>query len=78
MMKILKVKRLKVPVDGICEVADILAENGITNSLVGSNDDASKVFIEVSYAKDENQFIHEINDVIEEYEDDEEDEDEDE
>ena len=76
-MKTIKVQELGVPVDAMAEVAEILCENGITNSITGVDDDLTLVFVEVEYEKEEKQFIHDIEDVIEEYLEEKDDEDDD-
>ena len=76
-MRTIKVKELKVPVDAMAEVAQIIAENDITNSITGVDNDLTTVFIEVSYENEEKEFIKDIVDVIKEYRDESDDEEDD-
>ena len=68
-MRTIKVKELKVPVDAMAEVAQIISENDITNSITGVDDDLTTVFVEVNYENEEKEFIKDIVDVIKEYRD---------
>ena len=68
-MKTIKLKELEVPVDAMAEVAEILAENEITNTITGVDDDHEVIFIEVEFGKEEKEFIHEIERVIEDHRD---------
>lgn len=78
-MKTIKVKELEVPTGAMPEVVDILIDNEMDNSLTGTDDDHDFIYLEVSYDKDDDDqkaAIHEIEDIIADYEDDDEDEDE--
>ena len=68
-MKTIKVKELEVPVDAMAEVAEILTENEITNTITGVDDDHEFIIIEVEFGKEEKEFIHEIEVVIEDHRD---------
>ena len=68
-MKTIKVKELEVPVDAMAEVTEILTENEITNTITGVDDDHEVIFIEVEFGKEEKEFIHEIERVIEDHRD---------
>lgn len=68
-MKTIKVKELEVPVDAMAEVAEILTENEITNTITGVDDDHEVIFIEVEFGKEEKEFIHVIERVIEDHRD---------
>ncbi len=79
-MKTIKVKELEVPVGAMPEVVDLLTENELDNSLTGTDDDHELIYLEVSYDKDDDDqkaAIHEIEDIIADYEDDYDEEDED-
>ena len=76
-MRTIKVKELKVPVDAMAEVAQIISENDITNSITGVDDDLTTVFVEVNYENEEKEFIKDIVDVIKEYRDENDDEEDD-
>ena len=81
-MKTNKVKEFEVPVDAMGDVAEIITVNELENTITGVDEDGEFVYVEVRYekeAEDEQEAIHEIHDVIDNYEDedggDEEDED---
>jgi hypothetical protein len=72
-------KELNVPTAVIVEVADLLLDNEITNDIVGTDPDNDELIIEVEYEKEQRDIIHQIEDVIadfEESEDEEENDDE--
>ena len=72
-------KELNVPSAVIVEVADLLLDNEITNDIVGTDPDNDELIIEVEYEKEQREIIHQVEDVIadfEESEDEEENEDE--
>jgi predicted HAD superfamily phosphohydrolase YqeG len=72
-MKTIKVKELEVPVAVIAEVAEILGDNGIKNRILGVDEDLDNILIEIEYDKDdeyERQTVHDIDDVINDYEED--------
>ncbi len=78
-MKTLRVVELEVPVGAMPEVVDILIDNEMDNSLTGTDDDHDLIYMEVSYDKDDadqKKAIHEIEDIIADYEDDDEEDDE--
>lgn len=78
-MKTIKVKELEVPTGAMPEVVDILIDNDLDNSLTGTDDDHDFIYLEVSYDKDDGDqkaAIHEIEDIIADYEDDDEEDDE--
>jgi len=68
-MKTIKVKELEVPLEAMGDVASILTENEITNSITGTDDDHEIVFIEVQFDKDEKDVIREIEEAISDYAD---------
>lgn len=75
-MKTIKVKELEVPVGVIAEVAEILGDNGIKNRILGVDEYLDNILIEIEYDKDdedERQTVHDIDDVINDYDDEEED-----
>lgn len=75
-MKTIKVKELEVPVGAMPQVVDILMENDLDNSLTGTDVDHDFIYLEVSYDKDDDDqkaAIHEIDDIIANYEDDDDD-----
>jgi hypothetical protein len=79
-MKTIKVKELEVPVGAMPEVVDLLMENELDNSLTGTDEDHDFIYLEVSYNKDDDDqkaAIHEIEDIIADYEDEDDEEDED-
>lgn len=79
-MKTLRVMELEVPVGAMPEVVDLLMENELDNSLTGTDEDHDFICLEVSYDKDDDDqkaAIHEIEDIIADYNDDDDEEDED-
>jgi len=79
-MKTLRVVELEVPVGAMPEVVDIPIDNEMDNSLTGTDDDHDLIYMEVSYDKDDadqKKAIHEIEDLIADYNDDDEEEDDD-
>ena len=66
-MKTIKVKELEVPIEVIAEVAELLTDNDITNTITGVDEDHEVLFMEVEYEKEDNQVIHDIEDVIEDF-----------
>lgn len=75
-MKTIKVKELEVPIEVIAEVAELLTDNDITNTITGVDEDYEVLFMEVEYEKEDNQVIHDIEDVIEDFHADDADDDE--
>ncbi|MEO6251730.1 MAG: hypothetical protein ABIO79_00370 [Ferruginibacter sp.] len=69
-MKTIKVKELEVPIEVIAEVAELLTDNDITNTITGVDEDYEILFMEMEYEKEDNQVIHDIEDVIEDFNED--------
>ena len=59
---------LSVPAGAIVEVADVLLENEISNQIIGTDADEDTVILEVQYEKEQREVIHEVEDIIAEYE----------
>ena len=73
-------KELEVPASAIAEVAGLIAEHGLTATIMGPHDEIDDaILIEVEYSTDEREAVHELEDFIEDQweEIDEDDEDED-
>lgn len=72
-------KELNVPVAAIIEVANVLLENEIINDIVGTEPYKDELIIEVQYDKEQREIIHQVEDIIADYEesDDEEEEEDD-
>lgn len=73
-MKTIKIREFEVPTDIIAEVADIIAANELNNKITGTDEEQTVVFVEVHYDKDnddEKQAVHDIDDVINDYDDEE-------
>jgi hypothetical protein len=66
-MRSIKVKELEVPLEAMGDVAAILSENEITNTITGADDDHEIVLVEVQYEKDEKEVISEIEEIISDY-----------
>ena len=64
---------IKVPSDLMPEVADLIEENEIDNSIMGTDDEL--IVISVSYHEKDRSIIMEILELIEDYDDDDEDDD---
>jgi len=64
---------IKVPSDLMLEVADLIEENEIDNSIMGADDEL--IVISVSYHEQDRSIIMEILELIEDYDDDDEDDD---
>lgn len=78
-MKTIRVKEFEVPVGAMGDVAGIISDNELENTITGVDEDGEIVFVEVRYEKgieEEQAAIHEIQDAIDNYDDDEEEEDE--
>jgi hypothetical protein len=73
-MKTIKIREFEIPTDIITEVADIIAANDLNNKITGTDEEQTVVFVEVHYDKDdeaERQAVHDIDDVINDYDDEE-------
>ena len=78
-MKTIKVKEFEVPVGAMGDVAGIITDNDLVNTITGVDEDGEFVYVEVRYGKGEEEeqaAIHEIQDVIDNYEDDDEEDEE--
>ena len=60
-------KELEVPLGALIEVSDILIENGISNEITGTDEDEDTVTLEVSFTKEERDIIHEVEDLISDF-----------
>ena len=60
-------KELEVPLGALIEVSDILIENGISNEITGTDEDEDTVTLEVSFTKEERDIIHEVEDLINDF-----------
>lgn len=79
-MKTIKVKEFEVPVGAMGDVAGIITDNDLVNTITGVDEDGELVYVEVRYekgAEEEQAAIHEIQNAIDNYEDDEDEEEED-
>ena len=54
-MRTIKVKELKVLVDAMAQVAQIITKNDITNCITGVDDDLTTVFVEISYENEDEE-----------------------
>mgnify|MGYP000435058676 FL=1 len=78
-MRTVKIREFEIPVSAMPEVAEILEESELENSITGTDEDHEVIVVEVSYDKDdedERTAIHAIGDVIADHEDDDEDDEE--
>ncbi|NLR80951.1 hypothetical protein [Chitinophaga eiseniae] len=69
---------MNIPVGALIEVADVLLENEITNNITGTNEEEDELVIEVQYEKEQREAIHQIEDIIADYEEEEDEDEEDE
>jgi hypothetical protein len=72
-MKTIRVKEFEVPVGVMGDVAGIITDNELENTITGVDEDGDFVYVEVRYEKgveEEQEAIHEIQDVIDNYEED--------
>ena len=60
-------KELEVPLGVLIEVSDILIENGISNEITGTDEDEDTITLEVSFTKEERDIIHEVEDLISDF-----------
>lgn len=70
-------KELNVPAGVIAQVAEVIIENEIVHEIIGTDIDEDIITLEVEYTKDEREIIHEIEDIISDYEEESEEEDQD-
>ena len=69
-------RELNVPSGLIMEVADVLLENSIPNEIIGTDDETDELILEITYEKEQRDVMHQIEDLIADYEEDDEDEEE--
>jgi hypothetical protein len=65
---IINQKELIIPVGVIAQVSDVIIENEITHTIIGADTDEDTITLEVQFTKDEREIIHEIEDIISDYE----------
>ena len=68
MLSKIYVQELIIPTDAMPEVATILADNELTNEIIGSDEENETVTVEVQYEKEERDAVQEILDLVESYE----------
>jgi hypothetical protein len=68
-------KELEVPVDVLLEVSAILVEHNIPNQIIDTDEEEDSITIEVSFTKEQREVIHEVEDVISDYEEEDDDDD---
>jgi len=77
-MQTLKVVELRVPVGAMLEVASLLQDSNLDNTINGSNEDDDIILLEISYEKDdkeEREAFDAIESIVDNYEEDEDDDD---
>lgn len=57
-------KQIKVEVEDIMDVADFLAENELTNEIMGITED-EEIIIEIQYSMSERHKVYELADLLE-------------
>jgi hypothetical protein len=65
---IINQKELIIPAGVIAQVSDVIIENEITHTIVGADTDEDTITLEVQFTKDEREIIHEIEDIVSDYE----------
>ena len=70
-------EELEVPLAMLIAAADQLIEAGISNEIIATDDDDDCVTLSIEYEKEQREVIHEIRDMIADYEEQDEDEQED-
>jgi hypothetical protein len=75
--KLITKKELSIPAAIITEVACILLENEIINDIIGADTETDEILIEVQYEREQRDAIHQIEDMISDYQETEEDDDDD-
>jgi hypothetical protein len=70
-------KELSIPAAIITEVAEVLLENEIINDIIGADTETDEVLIEVQFEREQRDVIHQIEDMISDYQETEEDDDDD-
>jgi hypothetical protein len=76
--KLITKKELSIPAAIITEVAEVLLENEIINDIIGADTETDEVLIEVQFERDQRDVIHQIEDLISDYEETEDDDDDEE
>ena len=71
-------KELTIPAGVIAQVSDVIIENEITHTIIGADTHEDTVTLEVQFDKDEREVIHEIEDIVSDYEENEQEEQDDE
>ena len=61
-------KEMEVPVGILVEVADLLIEHEISHKITATDADNDCITLELEYEKEEREIIHEIQDLIDDYE----------
>jgi len=61
-------KEVEVPVGILMEVADLLIENELSHEIIGTDAENNCLTLEIAYEKDERDTIHEIENLIDDYE----------
>lgn len=75
---IINQKELIIPAGVIAQVSDVIIENEITHEIIGADTDEDTITLEVQFTKDEREIIHEIEDIISDFEQEAEEDDDDE
>lgn len=61
-------KEIHVPIGALLDVADVLIENEIINDIIGTDADEDAIILEVEYDKSQREIIHDIEDIISDFE----------
>jgi hypothetical protein len=75
--KLITKKELSIPAAIITEVAEVLLENEIINDIIGADTETDEVLIEIQFEREQRDVIHQIEDMISDYQETEEEDDDD-
>ena len=59
---------IEVPTGILIAVANVLIEHSLVHSITATDEDNDSVTLEIQYGRDEKEIIHEIEDLIAEFE----------
>lgn len=77
MSTVIRKREIIVPVGAMVDVCDIIINNRLSHQIIATDEDEETITLEFSYEPNERSVLHEIEDLIADYEEEEEEEDED-
>ena len=72
------VEEFNVPVGVLPEIANLISENDLDHTILGGDVKEEEITLSIEYENDQRDVIHEIEDIISDYEDEEDDDEEEE